>query len=59
MNLQITAEELIDKGLWKRVCKIKNIAYYALNMKYMDKTQIITLSESEMKKAGIGITFDF
>ena len=59
MNLQITAGEAIDRGIWEKLCKIKGIDYYALNLGIMDKTQIITLSESEMKKAGIDITFDY
>lgn len=56
MELKLTIEEAINRGLWKKICDIKGFDFYGVNNGYYHPDFIITLKESEMQKIDIDLT---
>lgn len=53
MRIIVTAEELIDKGLWENFCEEKGINPYAVKEGLMDQSEEFSLSEDDAKKFGL------
>lgn len=53
MELNLTVKEVVDRGIWEEVCKLKGINEYVLNEGLMDSEDVITLNENEAKKLNI------
>ena len=50
MEIIITAQEALDRGLWDDLCKIKGINPYAITEGIMDRTTPISLNTEEAVK---------
>ncbi len=53
MKVSVTAEELIDRGVWDEVCELKGLNPWCVNEGLMDSDEYITLSLEEAQKLGI------
>ncbi len=53
MNIKITAEEAIDKGIWEELCEIKGLNEWCVNEGLMDSDHEISLTEKEAKELGL------
>jgi hypothetical protein len=49
MTVSLTAEEVIDRGLWEEVCDMKGFSVWCVNEGQMDSDEIITFTEEEAK----------
>ncbi len=53
MKVSVTAEELIDRGVWDEVCELTGLNPWCVNEGLMDSDEYITLSLEEAQKLGI------
>lgn len=53
MQVVVTAEEIIDRGLWDQFCEDHGINVWAVNEGLMDSDEKFTLSESDARKYGL------
>ncbi len=53
MKVSVTAEEIIDRGVWDKVCELKGLNPWCVNEGLMDSDEYITLSLEEAQKIGI------
>ena len=53
MKYIITAEELIDRGLWEQFCGDRGINVWAINEGQMDDDHEFILSTREAKRYGL------
>lgn len=53
MELIITAQELIDKGLWQRACDMLDLNQWAVNEGTMESTHILTFTNEQAKRLGL------
>ena len=52
MRIIVTAEELIDKGVWEEFCELKGINVWAVNEGAIDSDEEWSLTEEEAKQFG-------
>ena len=52
MKVKVTAQELLNKGVWQNYCDAHGINEWAINEGLMDSEEEVTLSEQEAKKYG-------
>ena len=50
MKITITANELIEKGVWEKFCLLKNYNVYGINEGRIDLNTVFELSEEEAKE---------
>lgn len=53
MRIIVTAEELIDKGVWEEFCEKKGIEPYAVSEGLIGSDEEWTLTEKEAKDLGL------
>lgn len=53
MKVTFTASELLDRGVWDEVCKLRGINEWAIKEGLMDGDEELTFSEEEAKKLGL------
>ena len=53
MRIIITAEEALDKGIWKEVANIAGYDYFAIADGIMDLNTEISLTEEQAKELNI------
>ncbi len=53
MKIVMTAEEMIDKGIWGKYCELTDKNVWAVNEGILDNASEITLSEDEAIELGI------
>lgn len=53
MNVQITAHEAIERGIWDQVCEMKGLNEWAVNEGMMDGDELLTFTEKEAKQLGL------
>ena len=52
MEIIITVDELMDKGIWDEFCEGRGISVWAVNEGQMDYNQEFILTKEEVKKFG-------
>lgn len=53
MKILVTAEELIDEGVWEEFCENKGINPYAVKEGLMNSDEEFSLTEKEARDLGI------
>ncbi len=53
MNIIVTAEELIDRGLWDQFCEDRGLNVWSVNEGLMDEDHEFTLPYKEAQKYGL------
>lgn len=53
MEIKLTIKEIMNKGIWEDVCKLKGIVEYGANEGIIDSEEEITFSEEEAKNLDI------
>lgn len=53
MKIKVSADDLIDKGVWDKVCDLKGLNPWCVNEGTMDSNDDITFTEDEAKKLGL------
>ena len=55
-SITLTAQELLDIGIWEEFCDVRGWNVYAINEGLIDAEEKICLSEEELKQLGITVT---
>jgi hypothetical protein len=55
MKIIVTANDLIDKGVWDEACDILGLNIWAVNERLMDSNEEIILTEDQAAKLGLKI----
>ena len=55
MELILTVREIMDAGLWNRVCEIKGYNPWAVNEGLMGGDDTITLDTDECRELGLSV----
>ncbi len=53
MKVSVTADELINRGVWDKVCELKGLNPWCVNEGQMDSDEYITLTIEQAHKLGI------
>ncbi len=53
MEIIITGREALDRGIWGKLCELKDWNEWAINEGLMDDTDKITLSEKEAESLNL------
>ena len=53
MKIIVTVREVLDNGIWDKLCDLKGINVWAVNEGLIDDTEEIILNEKEAKLLGI------
>lgn len=53
ITVQITARELIEKGLWVEACELIGVNEYAVNEGMMESDEKLTLTEEQARQLGL------
>jgi len=53
MKIVVTAQELLDKGLWGDACELLGLNEWAVNEGLMDSDEELTLTEEQAKTLGL------
>lgn len=53
MKIQITAGELIDKGIWAEFCDLNGIDIWAVNEGLIESDETFIISEEQTKELGL------
>ena len=52
MRIVVTAEELIEHGVWEEFCELKGINSYAVNEGIIESSEEWSLTKEEAKRFG-------
>lgn len=53
MKIEITAGELIDRGIWTEFCDLNGINIWAVNEGLIERGEEFIISEEQAKKLGL------
>jgi len=53
MKIILTAQEILDRGIWDEFCEMKGINPWAMNEGLIDSDEEFIFSEQEAKELGL------
>lgn len=59
MEITLTAEEMLNRGLWDMFCELRGISVWAINEGQVDSKEKFTLTEEESRKLGLSTFLSF